>query len=332
MQRRRSRRRSSALPIVIVAMIIILIVLIALLVSRLGGINLEELFHNTGSVFKHNKAEQLVMATPSPAVWSPTPMPTAAPTPVPTPPPTPVPTPAPTPAPVPADFTVQKGRQVPIFSYYAVSSGRQGTTCLAYADDIVPADSFSAQLQALKNGGFTTLTFEDLANLESVDKPVMITFDGMFAEIYSEAFPLLKQNNMKATVFVYPGFAGLQGRMTEDQLKEMQSSGLVSLACALDPYESVDLLPKTELEAKVTKAKNEVTAIAGKEPIAFSYPVGMVNSYELAVCPQQFKFCLRRSGDRPYDTSKDDGSIIYQYTMHRDTPIEMFTYWAGKAR
>ena len=319
MQRRRSRRRSSALPIVIVAMIIILIVLIALLVSRLGGINLEELFHNTGSVFKHNKAEQLVMATPSPAVWSPTPMPTAAPTPVPTPPPTP-------------DFTVQKGRQVPIFSYYAVSSGRQGTTCLAYADDIVPADSFSAQLQALKNGGFTTLTFEDLANLESVEKPVMITFDGMFAEIYSEAFPLLKQNNMKATVFVYPGFAGLQGRMTEVQLKEMQSSGLVSLACALDPYESVDLLPKTELEAKVTKAKNEVTAIVGKEPIAFSYPVGMVNSYELAVCPQQFKFCLRRSGDRPYDTSKDDGSIIYQYTMHRDTPIEMFTYWAGKAR
>ena len=328
----RRRRRRSLWPVILIVLLLVLLALVAVFVSRVGGINVGELFRNTGNALKPNKAEQLVMATPSPVVWSPTPMPTATPVPTPkaTPKPTATPVPTPEPTPVPVEFSVQTGRQIPIFSYYAVSSGKPGSA--AYDSDIVHADDFSAQLQALKSGGFTTLTFEDLANLATVDKPVILTFDGLYAEIYTDAYPLLKQNNMKANVFVNPDYIGQQGRMTQAQLKEMADSGVMSLQCALNQYESLELVPKEEVRTRVTNAKNGVTAITGKEPIAFEYPVGSVDSHELEVCSSLFKFCLRRSGDRAYDTSRDSGSLIYQFTMQRDTPLAMFSFWAGKAK
>ena len=163
-------------------------------------------------------------------------------------------------------------------------------------------------------------------------KRLILTFDALYAEIYTDAYPLLKQNNMKANVFVNPDYIGQQGRMTQAQLKEMADSGVMSLQCALNQYESLELVPKEEVRTRVTNAKNGVTAITGKEPIAFEYPVGSVDSHELEVCSSLFKFCLRRSGDRAYDTSRDSGSLIYQFTMQRDTPLAMFSFWAGKAK
>ena len=73
----RRRRRRSLWPVILIVLLLVLLALVAVFVSRVGGINVGELFRNTGNVLKPNKAEQLVMATPSPVVWSPTPMPTA---------------------------------------------------------------------------------------------------------------------------------------------------------------------------------------------------------------------------------------------------------------
>ena len=102
---------------------------------------------------------------------------------------------------------------------------------LLHHDSIIP-EEFSAQMKYIHDNGFTTMTFEDLANLENVVRPVMLTFDGCFEDVYNIAWPVMKQYNIKATLFVWPDYIGQSSRLTEHQLKELASSDLISVQAA----------------------------------------------------------------------------------------------------
>ena len=229
------------------------------------------------------------------------------------------------------NFVVQKGRLIPIISYYNVGAGEGPDFRLLHHDSIIP-EEFTAQMKYIHDNGFTTMTFEDLANLENIEKPVMLTFDGCFEDVYNIAWPVMKQYNIKATVFVWPDYIGQSNRLTEHQLKEMASSELISVQAGMETYTMLDYLSKEELVSIVSKAKNYVNTLTGRDPLAFAYSVGSVNTMAKEYCASQFRFCVRRSSERPYDTSKDDGSLIYRYTIMRETPLENFSLWLSKAK
>ena len=160
----------------------------------------------------------------------------------------------------------------------------------------------------------------------------MLTFDGCFADVYNVAWPVLKQYDIKATVFVWPDYLGQANRLTEAQLKEMASSDLISVQAGMEVYTMLDYLNKEELVSIVEKTKSYVSTLTGREPLAFAYSVGSVNSMAKDYCASQFRFCVRRSSERPYDTSKDDGSLIYRYTIMRETTLDQFSFWLSKAK
>ena len=229
------------------------------------------------------------------------------------------------------NFTVQTGRQIPIMSYYNVGAGEGPDFRLLHHDSIIP-EEFTAQMKYIHDNGFTTMTFEDLANLENIEKPVMLTFDGCFEDVYNIAFPVMKQYNIKATLFVWPDYIGQSSRLTEHQLKEMASSELISVQAAMETYTMLDYLSIDELTAIVSKAKTYVNTLTGRDPLAFAYSVGSINTAAKNYCASQFRFCVRRSSERPYDSSKDDGSLIYRYTIVRETPLENFALWLSKSK
>ena len=229
------------------------------------------------------------------------------------------------------NFTVQPGRQIPIISYYNVGAGEGPDFRLLHHDSIIP-EEFSAQMKYIHDNGYTTMTFEDLANLENIEKPVMLTFDGCFEDVYNIAWPVMKQYDIKATLFVWPDYIGQSSRLTEHQLKEMASSDLISVQAAMETYTMLDYLSRDELASIVSKAKSYVNTLTGREPLAFAYSVGSINTMAKDYCSSQFRFCVRRSSERPYDTSKDDGSVIYRYTIVRETPMEVFSLWLSKAK
>ncbi len=230
-----------------------------------------------------------------------------------------------------ADFEVQKGRQIPIFSYYTVNNGTGPDYRMIHHDSVMP-ENFEEQLKYLTENGYTAITFEDLAHLEEIEKPVMITFDGCYADVYSQAWPLIKQYKVKVTMYVWPDYIGQAGRISEVQLKDMVSSGLVSVQAAIETYETLDYLSVEELTGLLEKSKAYVTAISGHEPLSFAYPAGAVNTRAREVCSSMFRFCVRRSAERAYDTERDDGSLIFRYTIQRETPIQTYSYWASKAK
>lgn len=227
-------------------------------------------------------------------------------------------------------FPLQSDRDIPIISYYSVTDNPEMEQYLVPSESVFPSD-FSDQLQFIIENGYSALRFEDLANLSNVTKPVMLTFDGCWMDLYTVVFPLIQQYDVPINVFVWPDYLNTDGHITKDQLKEMAASDLVSVQAGSEIYTAFDSMSKEEISARVLKAKSYVSGLIGREPLAFSYPAPGASTTAQEFCSSEFRFCLSRYGERPYNTTTDDGSIIYRYAIARGMPVAMLSYWLSKA-
>ena len=313
-RRMRRRKRRSTARVVILVLIVILLAASAVLYSRFTDLKFDihtipETFatitNQITKLFSKQDKEAISVPEPTPEA-TPIPSPTPAPTPTPTPVATPEPTPVPTPEPVfVKDFLVQKDREIPIVSYYSVSDDQGMEQYLVGSERVSPDDNIS--------------------------KPVMLTFDGCWKDLYTVVYPRIQQYNTKINIFVWPDYLGTGGHITEEQLKEMATSDLVSVNAGIEVYKPTDSVKQDELFASIDKAKKYVTELVGHEPLAFAYPVGGITAGAQQHCSSEFRFCVRRSAERPYNTTIDDGSIIYRYTIQRGTPVAMLAYWLSRS-
>lgn len=88
---------------------------------------------------------------------------------------------------------------VPILMYHHFSDEPNDST-------IVSPETFRKQLEFIKESGFTTVSFEELYAFVTHGtplpaKPVCITIDDGYYSNYSIAFPILRELEMKATIF-----------------------------------------------------------------------------------------------------------------------------------
>ncbi|NJN82282.1 MAG: polysaccharide deacetylase family protein [Caldilineaceae bacterium] len=98
----------------------------------------------------------------------------------------------------------------------------------------VPPELFAAQLAAMQENGYTTITLDEMVDhLEQgsalPEKPVVLTFDDGYRDNYENAFPLLVERGMTATFFVVTDFIDTQRPeyLTWDMAREMQAGGMV---------------------------------------------------------------------------------------------------------
>ena len=113
---------------------------------------------------------------------------------------------------------------VPVLNYHRIDTGIRHSL-------VVPPEEFRKQMQYLHDEGYTTITLDELydyvANGKDLpDKPVLITFDDGYIDNYEHALPILKEYNMKATLFMITSSMGENRFVNVEQLKEMQANGI----------------------------------------------------------------------------------------------------------
>ena len=96
----------------------------------------------------------------------------------------------------------QNAKYVPILIYHNLTDG-SGPADSANLD----VNIFREQMQYLHDNGYTTITPEQLqawinGTAQLPPKSIMITFDDGYESVYTLGYPILKQYNMKATVFI----------------------------------------------------------------------------------------------------------------------------------
>ena len=189
------------------------------------------------------------------------------------------------------DRPVPRGYRVPVLVYHSVGD-------VFYNDPVYsmhPAD-LKEHIVHLKNLGYTYITMDDLPELSQIKKPVIMTFDDGYADNYDNLFPLLKKQEAKAVVSVICSEIGAKGRLTEQQIREMSDSGLVSVQSHTMSHQALDTMSKDQLEYELWESKRRIGCITGKEPSAICYPMGSCSAPVLQCVEKYYSYGIAGTG------------------------------------
>jgi peptidoglycan/xylan/chitin deacetylase (PgdA/CDA1 family) len=171
---------------------------------------------------------------------------------------------------------INDNRGVPVICYHSIGEDPSGKNPI-----IISVEKFRQHLQTIKDDGYTTLTMAQLSDYVLRDKPipeksVVLTFDDGYIDNYTNVFPILKEFNMNATIFVISTYLDGVFYMTPNQVKEMSDYG-IDIESHTVTHRRLSELSYEEQLNELKKSKDTIEGITGKPIIAIAYPEGKFN-------------------------------------------------------
>lgn len=176
-------------------------------------------------------------------------------------------------------------RGVPLLMYHHVTNELNGT---GLAKLRVTPKSFARQLDWLKAHGFQAVGLSRALSPDPPDKPVVITFDDGYANFYEEAWPLLRERGMQATVFIVTGGVDgtnqwdlekgepLEPLLSRDQVLELAAQG-IEFGGHSHNHRDLTKLDDRGLMREITGCQKMLSDLLGHPARCFSYPFGLFN-------------------------------------------------------
>lgn len=146
---------------------------------------------------------------------------------------------------------------------------------------------FEKQMSYLNSHGYTTITALDLVNAvrnhtSLPPKSIVVTLDDGYSDVYTNAFPILKQYNIHASLMIPTGLVGNSGFVTWGQLNDMRNSGLIYFVDHTWSHYSVqNNIAKIHYE--IETAKSQIEQNLGQHVDLFAYPYGTFTNLEVQV-------------------------------------------------
>ena len=104
-------------------------------------------------------------------------------------------------------------------------------------------------------------------------RPVMITFDDGFLDVYTQAFPLLQRRRLPATLFMVTDWVGREGFVTWNHLREMAKAGW-TIGSHTKSHEYLPDLSPSRWEEEIRGSKETLEDNLQRPVTLLSYPVG----------------------------------------------------------
>jgi len=167
--------------------------------------------------------------------------------------------------------------KIPILMYHSI--GYEKGNVLR-----VPKDKFYLEMKYLKENGFTSLSFDQLYNILSgtekpPKKPILISFDDGYQDNYKNAYPILKELGLKATIFVITDCIDKNNSyITSKQIREMIKNGIDVESHTEKHYDLSNLSYNVQFQT-LKKSREKLEYIEEKKIKYLSYPVGKYNKY-----------------------------------------------------
>ncbi|SIR37735.1 Polysaccharide deacetylase [Peribacillus simplex] len=203
-------------------------------------------------------------------------------------------------------ITAESAVQLPILMYHSISEGN-GLR--------VPIEEFRSQMAWLRENGYYTLSPEEAylvltENRMPSEKCVWLTFDDGYTDNYTEAFPILKENDMKATVFMIGKSIGKGHHLTENQMLEMSRNGISIESHTINHLE-LNRMTAVQQEAEMVQSKELFDRMLDQDTTVLSYPVGRYNEESLRLSEEAgYKMAVTTE---PGGASRDQG----MHALHR---------------
>ena len=225
-------------------------------------------------------------------------------------------------------YVDKKKYEVPVVMYHRVinkseNEGMHGT--------YIYENIFREHMKYLKDNNFSVITFEDLNNIgwrnrfDKNKKYIIITFDDGYVDNYELAFPILKEFNFKATIFLMGESTynewdvKADGEksfplMSVEMIKEMQDYGIEFGAHTFN-HPKLNKLSNDEIKYQIVDVKKPLEEKIGREIITFAYPYGILNDYA--------KKMVEEAG-YTFGVATDSGSVCLSNDLYQIRRIAIF--------
>ncbi|OGE72075.1 hypothetical protein A2617_02845 [Candidatus Daviesbacteria bacterium RIFOXYD1_FULL_41_10] len=187
--------------------------------------------------------------------------------------------------PIPAYAPQIFGKQVrvPILLYHYIGNNPDPKDSARDNISMGP-DKFNEQMKYLSDNGYNTISLDTLYPTLSgtstfPSKPVILTFDDGYMDFYYNAYPILKQYNLRATVFIPTALMNQGYYLTWDQIREMSVSGLITFGAHSVHHSNLPTLTADALKLELNGSKKVLQEILGIPVNFMAYPYGTVNSF-----------------------------------------------------
>lgn len=213
-------------------------------------------------------------------------------------------------------------KPIPILMYHSIGINRRNNLLVAPA-------KFNSQIKHLHKAGYQTICFQTLENYWKSGKPlpakpILLTFDDGYKDNYTIAYPILKKYKFKATIFVITNFIDDANHLSQKQIKEMISSGLIDIGAHTKTHPDLTTVPSKKVYQEIFGSKQILTKYTGKPIIAFAYPIGRYN-YEVvkATGAARYKFAVTTKPG--YANAKQGWLTLNRVRINGDLSLAGFT-------
>lgn len=170
---------------------------------------------------------------------------------------------------------------VPILTYHYVANNPNPKDTQRDALSVTP-DKFDAQMGYLAQNGFTPITLDTLygvfgGQVSVPARPVVLTFDDGYIDFYTIVYPILRKYNFHGVSFIPTGLIGGGYYMNWNQIKEIQSSGLVTFEDHTVTHANLAGLTVNAALRQMIDSKNMLQSQTGYPVNFIAYPYGISN-------------------------------------------------------
>jgi peptidoglycan/xylan/chitin deacetylase (PgdA/CDA1 family) len=146
----------------------------------------------------------------------------------------------------------------------------------------VSVANFRSQMEALREWGYTSITVSDLVNVlinggELPSRPVLITFDDGYLDVYQNAFPILHKMGFVATTYIVVDRLQSPSCINAAQLREMANDGW-EIGCHSMTH--ADLTADHSIvDYEIIQSRRDLEEAIGVPINTFAYPYGKIDEF-----------------------------------------------------
>jgi peptidoglycan/xylan/chitin deacetylase (PgdA/CDA1 family) len=169
------------------------------------------------------------------------------------------------------------GISVPILMYHYVQVLPKYYDRLTYNLTVTPAN-FSMQMDYLRLHGYHPVTMDNLRAYFTgqhtlPSKPVVITLDDGYRDLYTTAYPILRAHDFKAVAYIVTSFVNRPRYVTSDMIVEMDHYGIEIADHTVD-HANLAGKPAYYISYEVGASQQWLQNLLGHPVVDFAYPSG----------------------------------------------------------
>jgi peptidoglycan/xylan/chitin deacetylase (PgdA/CDA1 family) len=166
---------------------------------------------------------------------------------------------------------------VPILLYHRITDERAADSRYS-----VSIENFFQQMEELNYWGYSTISVEQLVDHISKGhtlppRPVVISFDDGYLDVYNNAFPIMEKYGFTGTVYVVANRLNAEGFLQEEDLKTLLDQGWEIGSHGMTHTELTQ--NHALVRQEILQSRLDLEKALGIKVSSFAYPFGSVDGY-----------------------------------------------------